>query len=221
MASSAGTKVTDPHNTKPESVGVVTSDSLAAESLQESGTFGSGNPNAAASKQPSHSTTTNNTDTSGATTLPPGSSAAARDAQNGQGGTQPLQAGKEQGKNAGVGPTYNTPSTSSSSSTGPSSTSGAANASSVLGTVAGGYAGASETAQNPGVKQPKGKNLTEDSNLEGKTAFGEVGTEQDPGRVAEQAFAQRAAQPGADAGYEKSKLQDGESKFSGLGDEAA
>ncbi|KAI4842892.1 hypothetical protein E4T44_07054 [Aureobasidium sp. EXF-8845] len=81
-----GTKVTtDPQTTsdpKIEKPGTVTSDSLAAESLQNGGTFGLGN-HAAASQQPSASTTTNNTDTSGATTLPAAPDAEARQALEG------------------------------------------------------------------------------------------------------------------------------------------
>jgi hypothetical protein len=61
-----------------EKPGTITSDSLAAESLQSGGSFGSSH--AAASLQPSTSTTTNNTDTSGATTLQAAPDAEARQA---------------------------------------------------------------------------------------------------------------------------------------------
>jgi hypothetical protein len=100
---------TDPASKQeiPESVGVVTSDSLAGESLKEGGAFGEGNPHAAASKQPSAGTTTNNTDTSGATVLPPAVDAESREAQEGWSENAQLNAGKGLGKDAGVGPTYN------------------------------------------------------------------------------------------------------------------
>ncbi|KAF2643872.1 hypothetical protein P280DRAFT_219712 [Massarina eburnea CBS 473.64] len=207
MPTSAGTKVTDPHSTISESVGVVTSDSLAAESLKGSGSFGEGNVHAAASKQPSHSTTTNNTDTSGSTKLPPAADAEAREAQEGWSESQQLQAAKGLGKDAGIGPTYNVNTTGGNSS---------------VGGPVGGYAGASEKAQVPGVGLPKGKNLTHLNDLEGKGQFGEVGTDSDPSRLAEQKLAQRNAHPGIDASNPKTSVgQDGGSTFSALKDESA
>ncbi|KAF1962297.1 hypothetical protein CC80DRAFT_588862 [Byssothecium circinans] len=217
MPTSAGTKVTDYKNAVPESVGVVTSDSLAAESLKGSGTFGEGNPHAAASKQPSHSTTTNTTDTSAATKLPPAVDAEAREAQEGWSETQQLQAGKGLGKEFGVGPTYNTNSGSGASSNFSSGAGGGA-----TGGLVGGYAGADAKAQDPGLSKPKGKNLTESNDLEGKTPFSEVGTDSDPSRLAEQKLAQRNAQSGLDAGYPRTSVgQNGEHPYSALKDEAA
>ena len=90
-----------------EPTGLVTSDSLAGESLTSGGSFASNNPHAAASKQPSASTTSNTTDTSNATKLPPAVDAEAREAQQGWSETSQLNAGKGLGKEAGVGPTYN------------------------------------------------------------------------------------------------------------------
>jgi hypothetical protein len=206
---------TDPaskHASAHEAVGVVTSDSLAGESLKGDGSFGEGNPKAAASKQPSKSTNTNNTDTSGATKLNPAVDAEAREATEGWGETQQLNAGSGLGKDTGKGPTYATSTSASGASGGASNTEG--------GDVTGGYAGASDHARAPGELKPKGKGLTETDDLEGKTAFGEVGTDQDPSRKAEIDMAKRDAMPGGAAAAAKdTSAQDGGSKFSGLSDE--
>jgi len=61
MSSTSGTKVENP--------GTITSDSLAAESVNQGGSFAAGSDNREPSGVPSKSTTANNTDTSGATTL--------------------------------------------------------------------------------------------------------------------------------------------------------
>lgn len=114
------------------------------------------------------------------------------------------------GKDAGVGPTYATSGNDSTSSE--STGSGAPTA---------GYAGSVE-GSTPGDLKPKGKNLTETNDLEGKTAFGEIGTENDPARQAEQKLQLRDAQSGADAGYTKdSSNQPGTNPFSAVGDETA
>lgn len=73
------------------------------------------------------------------------------------------------------------------------------------------------TAQDLG--KPKGKNITEDPNLEGKTVFGEVGTDKDPGRQAELEFAKRDAAAGGASN--RDIAQGGDSKFSGLQSESA
>jgi hypothetical protein len=64
---------------------------------------------------------------------------------------------------------------------------------------------------------PKGANITEDPELKGKTVFGEIGTKQDPGRVAEDNFAKRAAVSGGVS--DRDLAQGGDSKFSALEDE--
>ncbi|KAL1798362.1 hypothetical protein ACET3X_002399 [Alternaria dauci] len=192
MSASHGQKVTtDPASKIPihEGVGTVTSDSLAGESLKNSGSFGEGNPKAAASQQPSSSTTTNTHDTSNATKLDAAVNAEARDAQEGWNEEKIMNSGKGLGKGAG----------SSGGSAGVAPT----------GLAAG---------QNvdPRVLQPKGANLTEDPNMSGNTKFGEIGTNDDPARQAELDLAKRAA---ASAGVENKDLaQGGDSKFSALGD---
>jgi hypothetical protein len=183
---------TDPASKIPihEGVGTVTSDSLAAESLKGDGSFGQGNPKAAASNQPSSSTTTNTTDTSNATKLNPAVDAEARDAQAGWSEQQQISAGK------GL--------TNTSSGT--------------SGGVTGGYAGAGEGARAPGELRPKGANITEDSELHGKREFGAIGTNKDPSRLAEQEFAKRDAKIAGVSS--KGGPQGGDSKFSGLKDES-
>lgn len=137
--------------------------------------------------------------------------AEAREATEGWSETSQLNAGAGLGKEAGKGPTYAT----STSASGP--TGGAPNSS--AGTVTGGYAGAAEKARDPGELKPKGKGLTETDDLEGKTAFGEIGTDQDPARKAETNQLKRDAMPGASASAKDTSAQDGGSKFSGLSDE--
>jgi hypothetical protein len=138
--------------------------------------------------------------------------AEAREAAEGWSETAQMNAGSGLGKDAGRGPTYAT----NTSTSGP--TGGAPN--SAAGTVTGGYAGAADQARDPGELKPKGKNLTETDDLEGKTAFGEVGTDQDPSRRAEKNQLKRDAMPGASASAKDTSAQDGGSKFSGLSDES-
>jgi hypothetical protein len=193
----------------------VTSDSLAAESLKGDGDFGAGNPKAAASKQPSASTTTNNADTSNATKLDAAVDAHAREAKDGWSEESSLKAGKGLGKESGVGPTYNTigSSVNSSGDTRGVSTGSQVGADGVQGNIApeGAYAHPHQ------VGGPKGTNITEDPNLKGKTVFGEVGTDQDPGRVAEAELAKRAAVSGGVSN--RDMAQGGDSKFSTLDSE--
>lgn len=204
---------TDPQSKIPiyEGVGTVTKDSLAAESLQGSGSFGEGNPKAAASSQPSAGSTAANTDTSGARKLDPAVDAEARDAASNWSEQQQLSAGAGLGlgKEHGVGPTYNKVggATGFGTSTQPPSSN--------VEEIQGGYAGAADKVreQEGGFKMP-GKNVTEDPNLTGKTVFGKIGTNKDPARVAEKELAKKAA--AASGGQQESG-----SKFSGLSDEAA
>lgn len=182
---------TDPASKVPihEGVGTVTSDSLAGESLKGDGSFGEGNPKAAASNQPSSSTTTNTTDTSNATRLNPAVDAEARDAQQGWSEQVQISAGK-----------------------------GLSHVSDANGGVTGGYAGAGDSARAPGELKPKGANITEDPELHGRTEFGAIGTNKDPARRAELEFAKKEAEVAGVSS--KGGQQAGESKFSGLKDEA-
>lgn len=199
-----------------EGVGTVTSDSLAAESLKGSGSFGEGNPKAAASAQPSAGTTTNTTDTSGARKLDPAVDAEARDAALGWSEQQQLSAGSGLGlgKEHGVGPTYNKVggATGYGTSTQPPSSN--------VEEIRGGYAGAADKVREAeGEFKMPGKNVTEDPNLTGKAEFGAIGTSKDPARLAELDQVKKAA---ASGGVDlKGEHQERGSKFSGLSDEAA
>jgi hypothetical protein len=207
---------TDPESTRnpiQEGVGTVTSDSLAAESVKNDGDFGAGNPKAAVSQQPSRSSNTNNTDTSNATRLDPTVDAHAREAQDEWSEESSLKAGKGLGKESGVGPTYNSIGSSVNSSgdkRGVSTTSQVG-----FDGVQGNIAPEGAYAHTHTAGGPKGTNITEDPELKGKTVFGEVGTKQDPGRLAELEFAKKAA---ASTGVsDKGDLaQGGDSKFSTL-----
>jgi hypothetical protein len=170
-------------------VGVVTSDSLAAESLRTTGRFG--HEGTQASQQPSRGTTTNNTDISGATTLNPAVDAEAREAQEGWNESAQLKAGAGLGKDAGIGPTYNLSATG-----GIPSTSGTQGSTGVPIAPTGSYAGSAIPGET---QKPKGKNITEggfDSSAPNASFNQEIGTKKDPGRVAEAAFEARNAQSG-------------------------
>ena len=97
----------DPKNENP---GMVTSDSLAAESIEEGGSFAANSDSRGPMAQPSYSTTTNTADISSATRLEPAPDAEARQASEEWSESAQLNAGQELGKDAGVGPTFNTPS---------------------------------------------------------------------------------------------------------------
>lgn len=211
MSTSAGQKVTNDPRAKqeaPEAVGIVTSDSLAGESLKGEGHFAEGNPHAAPLKQTSKGLTANTTDTSGATRLDPAVDAEARDAQEGWSETSQLNAGKGLGKESGVGPTYNTNTsgagTGANTSDEPvfSATGGIPSTSSAGSTgipiaPTGGYAGAADQARAPGELRPKGANIQEGGfpsdapNASFNNA--EIGSKDDPGRVAEQRFAEESS----------------------------
>jgi len=206
--SSYGTKVTnDPSASDiPEAVGTITSDSLAAESLQGEGHFAEGNPKAAASSQPSYSTTTNNRDTSGAVTLDAASDAEAREAQEEWSETSQLNAGRGLGKDTGRGPTYNTPADDARES----SRSGAGEYNTTTGgsgkvdvAPTSGYAGSAELARDQGEFKPHGKNITEggfDSGAPNASFNQDIGGKKDPGRFAEAKFEHQNAQSGYDGG---------------------
>ncbi|KAJ9638833.1 hypothetical protein H2201_004641 [Coniosporium apollinis] len=206
--SSAGTKVTtDPasKNAINEAVGTVASDSLAAESVKSGGSFGEGNPKAGVSSQPGSSSTLANTDTSGARTIPPAPNAGAREAQEGGDATDLLDTGRGQGKAAGKGPTYNTPADEAAAAKRSGETGGKPYNTT---TGSGANAGTAPTAisVDQSVKDksgPHGKNITEggfDPDLPNASFNNEIGTENDPGRLAEVKLAQQTAQAGGDAG---------------------
>lgn len=160
----------DPKNENP---GVVTSDSLAAENIKEGGSFAANADARGPMGQPSYSTNTNTTDTANATRLDPAIDAEARQASEEWSESAALNAGLGQGKDAGRGPTWNTPSADAGS-------------------------GVSDTtnieAPTPGAPptmgeqlKPKGKNVTEggfDENAPNASFNAEIGGKKDPGRAA-------------------------------------
>lgn len=169
------------NNPKNENPGAVTSDSLAAESIQEGGSFAANSDSRGPMKQPSSSTTTNTTDVSNATRLDPAPDAEARLASEEWSENSQLNAGKELGKEAGVGPTYNT------AAGGSSGISDATNQSSG-GTDAAAPGYASNPAPSVGdTFKPKGKNNPEggfDSDAPNASFDTDIGGKNDPGRVA-------------------------------------
>ena len=182
-----------------------TSDSLAAESMEQGGSFAQGQ-GAAASSQPSRSTTSNNTDTSGASTLDAAPDAAARrDGSNGQ----DQYGGPGSGATGGGDATYNT-----SQGGGPSSYSGEAPSA-----TGGSYGLTDEQAK------PKGKNITEGgfSSDDPNASFSQdIGSSDDPSRGAEQDIQAGNAKAPAYAGFEGASakgLQGGQGGFENLGSE--
>jgi hypothetical protein len=199
------TKVTnDPRagNKINEAVGVVTSDSLAAESLSHHGAFGAGNPKAAASDQSSSSTTTNTTDTSAARKLDSAVNSEAREAQEGWSENAKLTAGGGLGrKDAGIVPTYNTSGGGGghASSTGGHASSAGSGNTSASGHVPTAPTGSYPAHADPSTQKPKGKNITEggfDTGAPNASFNSDIGDKNDPGRRAEANFQNRDAQPG-------------------------
>jgi len=177
-----GTKVDDP--TAPninENAGAVASDSLAAESTSAGGDFSSNRGSAPLGVSGSNSTLANK-DTSGAIKLDPAPEATKRDGGNDATQSQGTYSDAVGGQNKATAGEYTrtTPSSGTSGS-------------------GGGSAGNGDTAPSyvssqylSGSGKPKGKNLTEggfDSDDSKNASWnGEIGTENDPGRVAENKF---------------------------------
>ncbi|KAI4717494.1 hypothetical protein E4T48_06289 [Aureobasidium sp. EXF-10727] len=200
---SSGTKATNTNeginNPKIEKAGIVTSDSLAGESLSSGGSFGAGNHPAAMS-QPSSSTTTNNTDTSGATTLQAAADAEARQAL--EDWNEEAQLNAARGLHAGNDSGAPAPPTSSYLATGAS-----ANSSGSL------------TGQ-----APHGKNISEggfDSNAPNASFDNEVGGKNDPARQAVNDMQRNAQQSAGDAGLPKQKGVSNDGQFDVLKDTSA
>jgi len=242
--SSAGTKVTkDPAARRPieESTGVITSDSLAAESLNSGGSFASGH--AGISGQPSKGSTAANEDTSSAIKLDAASDAEARQATEEWNESAQLNAGRGLGKEAGRGPTYDLrgshggqgnsgqgngagdeESSSGAGAGGNGNTKGVY--STVHGTGSAHTAGVAPTAYSanvdPSTQKPHGRNIQEggfDADAS-NTSYTEIGSEQDPGRVAEQEFQRRDARAAGSTGGGESEIT-GDGQYDSLKEEAA
>ncbi|KXT10422.1 hypothetical protein AC579_7882 [Pseudocercospora musae] len=151
---------TDPatlNDPKNEAPGMVTSDSLAAESIREGGSFAANSDSRGPMAQPSRSVNTNTSDTSNAIRLDPATDAAAREAQQGWGDQSQLNAGSKLGKASGVGPTYNS------------------------------VSGAASRTDEGATYQPKGQHLQEggfDAGAPNASYTSDIGGKNDPGRVA-------------------------------------
>ena len=152
---------------KNENPGVVTSDSLAGESITGGGSFGANSDARGPMNQPSASTNTNTTDTSGARTLDAAPDAEARLAQEGWHETSQLNAGSSLSgqSSGGAGPTYSAAvSGAGGENVNPASGAGSA------------QAGA-----------PKGQNLQEggfSSDAPNASFNTDIGAKNDPGRAA-------------------------------------
>jgi len=218
--STGGTKVTtDPASNIPrqEGPGAVTNDSLAGESVRQGGAF-SQNPNSEPLGVSGSNSTFNNTDTSGATTLRSAAQAGDRDADRkerypdalgGQGkypGAHLPESGYAGGstqakRELGIGGhqhQYNTTERGAAAEAG-----GSGFRSEHNGGTAPSYV--TPVVQNMGNTKPHGANIKEggfDSNPKNNASFNsDIGTNKDPGRLAEQKFQKYTAQSGANAAY--------------------
>ncbi|RMX99345.1 hypothetical protein D0867_12129 [Hortaea werneckii] len=218
MSSSAGAKVTKDPSTfqdpKNEGPGVVTSDSLAGQSVKEGGSFAANSDARGPMGQPSSSTTTNTTDTSGATILGAAPTAEAREASDGWNESAQLNAGRNLG--SGAGPTYSTQASGGAGGAGlppPGSGQGAA---------APGYA--SHPAPSMGDNfLPKGQNLQEggfSSDDPNASYTSEIGGQNDPGRAALGAFEARDVPVSGGAGARGQNVS-GEGQFNNLDETSA
>ena len=226
----SGTKVTtDPESyEKPieEKPGPTTSDSLAAESDKQGGKF-SENKGSTPYDVKSDSSTFANTDTSGATTLDPARDAEARgdkaddqkdDSEKGPGGLKYTEAVGGQGDFPGTHSLdggyaggsskakseLQTKQSSSTQKDQSDSTEESSNTSgrSIHVDEAPGYV-KGDVTQQPLNPKPKGKNLTEggfDSDAPNASFNTDIGSEEDPGRLAEHKYQKREAIGSNDAG---------------------
>lgn len=201
----------DPKNEGP---GVVTSDSLAGQSVKEGGSFAANSDTRGPMSQPSSSTTTNTTDTSGATVLSAAPTAEAREASAGWNESAQLNAGRNLG--SGAGPTY------SAQASGGAGDAGLPPPGSGQGAAAPGYA--SHPAPSMGDNfLPKGQNLHEggfSSDDPNASYTSDIGGQNDPGRAALGAFEARDVPVSAGAGARGQNVS-GEGQFNKLDETSA
>lgn len=200
-------QVTDPHAPSiQEGAGPVASDSLAAESTREGGGF-SENRNSEPQGVEGGNSTFANANTSGATRLDPASDAEARLAQGdweeerklGAAATSYPSAAGGQSKGLAVENTEGSYETDSAAGTAPS------------------YV----NSQFQDQAGPKGKNLTEggfESNDSKNASFNnEIGTKNDPGRLAEEKMQRANADAAGDAAMPRQKGMSGDNEYDALG----
>lgn len=241
MSHTANPRAPKPTTATSEPTGPITSDSLAAESIQSGGGFAS-NTHATPQSVKGSNSTFNTTSTSGATVLPPARDAASRaeaeeeqleEGERGSAGEKLYSNSKAQPEFDGAttaegyvgGPSKAGHSTSTSTSTSGSGSKASgqtdtANTSSAgkaetaptyTGTVAG-------TITQPGQFKPKGRDLHEGDVPVTKTFVGNVGGDKDPGRLAERDFEAVSARnaASASAGSGSYAARDGQGKREGV-----
>ncbi|PCG93958.1 Hypothetical protein PENO1_080820 [Penicillium occitanis (nom. inval.)] len=220
--STGGTKVTtDPASNirRQENSGAVTSDSLAGESVRQGGAF-SQNPNSEPLSVSGSNSTFNNTNTSGATTLRSAAQAGDRDtdrkerypdALGGQGkypGAHVPESGYAGGstqakRELGIGGHQHQYNTTERGAAAAEAGGSGGYRSEHKGGTAPNYV--TPVVQNMGNTKPNGVNIKEggfDSNPKNNASFNsDIGTNNDPGRLAEQTFQKYKAQSGANAAY--------------------
>jgi len=207
-----GTKVTNDPAAKDhpitEGAGLITSDSLAAESSA----FQQRNPLAAPSKQPSKSTTSNTTDTSAARALAPAADAEARQAEEAWSETKILNEGRQGGAASGKGGA-GVGRNGSGTLSGPGTGSGVVKAVELKSDGGGAGSGAEQSGDGRGDADQDG--------FDGANAsFGDVdiGGENDPGRVAERTMFERNAQFGLGSGIRGGGLEAEKGQYDDLED---
>jgi len=177
-----------------ESTGEITSDSLAAESLQSGGDFAGGH--AFISGQKSVGSTASNTDISAATTLSPAVDAEARLATEEWGENASMNAGRGlSGSGSGSG---NSKSQGSGNSEGQGGERGEYKTGHGNGSAH--TVGTAPTGQSrnidPSAQRPAGSNLTEGGFDEGapNSSYAEIGSGDDPSRLTENEFERQDAE---------------------------
>jgi hypothetical protein len=226
---------TDPagrENPIVEAAGVITSDSLAAESSTQHGKFAE-NRDSAPSAVPSKSSTAANTDTSAATVLPAASDAAHRgDAGEALPTPKPKAAQSREHHPADTAshPAAHSTSKSTHPKTNPHHGSTKTDAEKQKLNeehghvpIAPSYVQTGHVARDDPHNKPHGKGLKEVQEFEGgdgkNASFTtDIGGERDPGRVAEQAFERANAVPGFEAGR-RQKGVDGKGQYDALKDD--
>ncbi|KAF2484102.1 hypothetical protein BDY17DRAFT_322976 [Neohortaea acidophila] len=191
MASGEGQKVTtDPQtlaDPKTENPGLVTSDSLAAESVNEGGSFAATSDSRGPMAQPSYSSNAATTDVSNARILDSAPDAEARQASEAWNEAAILNAnidGKRD-KDLGIGPTWNTPGPKTVNPDQREARYGTGNAAPAPGYVA--YSSQVSDGDGAPKQVPKGEGLTEGGfNSEAPNASynTNIGGGNDPGRRA-------------------------------------
>lgn len=179
-------------NPVEEGTGIITSDSLAAESLRSGGDFAANESRKPGiTDQTSKGFTGNTTDTSGARRIDGDSTGEDPDTTQAS-----LDADQKLGKDAGVGPTYS----ASAASKGTNSDSSAGVAPTIY-----------QDNVDERVYQPKGEGLEEGGSITGQeknTSYAPIGSKNDPSLLAEQKFQRENADQAAAAGYERGGTTD-------------